>query len=386
MEPLYVHVPSVRKSVSGMLSKWFVHAMEVKAGPADTQMAQRLNESAQTPKTVRRELERILKRLQARGRLGIHKIERDIHFIVADNSALFEDAPMDQTHTLQALALARALNRLGNAHGIFVHYITPADIHDEFGNEVRAATEERPSPFGHVKFHERRERLTGPGERVKGPSKHWTFRTSPGEATNIALAYGRGFHEARYGQSEALLLRVGDDVVPASHKLGEGKNRGFRNFFEDQEAILNGAESRRTYGGYDDNTGKRLANGKLPNSAEFILRRVDFASFPYYSGAQNEDLFRKDAHATSFRTPAYLIHAGKTSAYKGRPGSFGKYWFNSRNRVAARGGAFNRNVATASGIAGAEKLTFSGPVNAPLEKPQSGFPSVWKIVKNHRPR
>ncbi len=205
--------------------------------------------------------------LATRKLLGREKFGHEIHFVVADNAAFYNEVPVSKTHTPIATQLARYLNAVGNKHGVFVHYITPNEMKFIFPRELT-----EPHPLGHI----------------NGKNQ---LKTSPGAATNIALSYIRGYHHEKHrGLARAFLLRISDDVFPPTSKTVWGEEaRQYRNFFLDQEKMFDGpiSGSRKRYRGYDDSSGRRLR--KEISTFSFLVRFGDLRQFPYYGTAGSED-------------------------------------------------------------------------------------------------
>ncbi len=134
--PLYVYIPSVRPSIIGCLSKWFVHAVEARSGKerwGAAVLARKASKSA--GKEIKTPLEKIARLLEKRTPQN-ERFASEIHFVVVDNAAYYHEKPVQQTHTPQAVTLARELNKIGNPRGVFVHYITP--------NELKAVESKKP--------------------------------------------------------------------------------------------------------------------------------------------------------------------------------------------------------------------------------------------------
>jgi len=269
--------------------------------------------------------------------LGEKRFEHEIHFVVADNSAFYQEKPISQTHSPQAVQLARELNTTGNKYGIFVHYITASEMKQVFPHFFRQMPQK--NPFVHLSDK--------------------NFRTSPGGATNIALSYIRGYqHRQHQDNKQLFLLRISDDTVPSTAKVKWlDTEQKFRNFFLDQQEIFAGNSVPQSYRGYDDSSGRRLRGSATTTS--FIVRFGKLSNLPWYPTTQSEDFdFRSPKSFQSFKTPSYLIHASgestwSSSSYGGRnlPSNiFGKYKFNKEKKVNPPKKRFVRDVIKSSGI------------------------------------
>ena len=305
MPPFYIHLPSVRPMVAGTLAKWFVHAIEARAAPearkvilAELSRQKQAALDAESPNAEH--LTEVINALKER-RLGRRRqAAGEIHFVVVDNAVYYHEKPMNETHTPQALQLARALNGIGNQHGVYVHYVTPAEI------QPWLLAQYLPSLYAH--------------------KDGWKLKVGPGEGTNIALAYVRAYHQRHY-RGKARLLRMSDDTAPITAKtqveLANGTRTAaqYRNFFADQERIITGGlDVRKAYQGYADATGNLVSQTTHYNSV-FLVRYAHPNDIPYYHAGKDEDLYyRAPASVETFRTPTYLRHAGKESTWRLREG------------------------------------------------------------------
>ncbi len=300
MPPIYVHIPSVRSSIIPCLSKWFVHAIEARENKSS--VLRDIGRALKRPSTEStKELQQIKNRLEHRNPVK-EKIKDEIHFVVVDNAAYYHEKPMEQLHTNKATELVRRLNRLGNGHGVYIHYITPQNIETILPRKV---------PETHPFFHRT------PVSTV--------ISFSPGGATNLALAYIRTLDEKTRGRDkEAYFLRMNDDSFPAQGKIKwGGEDKQYRNFFVDLKAIETGEKhEEKTWLGY---TGMELRRKKSLSSTEtnpinFLVRRTTPAQLPFYATTKGEDIAYPQT--PSFRIPSYLIHAGGRSTW--RPSTFSR--------------------------------------------------------------
>jgi len=323
LEPLFIHIPSVRPLISESLSKWFVHAVEANAGGENAgAVARRLSSLAQDLKLStenRRLLSRIAERLKACNLFG-EASGREIHFVVADNSAYYQGKPVQETHTPRALELARALNAVGNPYGVFIHYLTP----DEFGElKPRALPEANDHPLFHL-------------------DEAGNVKVGPGAASNIALSYIKALR----GKGTAFVLRMNDDFFPSMGPFAwRGEKKTHRNFFSDFFAGRQGALSRVSYRGYFDSTGER---GNQARVSDFTALHTDLDYLRYYATHSNEDIGY--APGKSISVPDYLIHAGRKSTWVhlDERNVFGKYPGNGI--VSAAPESFVQAVLKRSGI------------------------------------
>ncbi len=301
MEPFYIHMPSVRPAVLGTVGKWFVHAAQAK-GAKVSAAAREAGAQAQSER-VRMQLVKIANRLEKRKPEKL-KNTGDIHLVVADVSPLYQMKPSGQTHTPALRELARRLNEIGNAHGVFVHHISVDEIAPLLPRQL-------PKENDHPWVHQDKN-----GNRFVGP----------GAGTNIALSYISAFHRMQYGDQMARLLRMSDDTFPAVGKMWGN----YRNFFKDHEPM--GTLYSTSYRGYYDNKGERIVRPSSYRYTHFIIRRMNPVETRYYMTNRDEDLaYEAPLGTESMRVGGLLIHAGKQSTYNFRDptgryfGEFGEY-------------------------------------------------------------
>ncbi|MFA6049547.1 MAG: hypothetical protein WC792_06405 [Candidatus Micrarchaeia archaeon] len=325
-EPIYIHIPSVRPSVTGCISKWFVHAFSaragVEAGPSVEKFVRR-----ETDPESRRFLSRLSK--QVAGAPAGKLFGREIHLVVVDNAEFFHEKPARELHTPEALERARLLNKVGNPRGVFVHYISPTDMRTVL---PRGKPGENSNEFFHYAYVGSREPAAKMG---------------PGGASNLALSYIKTIHGNR---GFAYFLRVGDDTFPPVSAGRHDGNGGRLNFFRDLERSLTGGGLKGVpgYDGYADMSTKRL-RGTGANLS-FIVRRAKPSGLPYYATECNEDMTYR-FEGESFNVPNYLIHAGgKSTWYNVDQTWFGSRKFDSEKKVVGASMAFAKRVMARSGL------------------------------------
>jgi hypothetical protein len=278
----------------GALSKWFVHAIEARSGKerwGAARVVRKASESAE--KEIKTPLQKIARLLEKRtpqsGRFG-----PEIHFVVVDNAAYYREKPVWQTHTPQAVALARELNKIGNPRGVFIHYATP--------NELRSLEPKngKENPFFHAY-----------SERGRRP----VLKMSPAEASNAAYSYIRALHGKTGGQKKAFLLRMDDDVFPPmAGEYGRKPVRGnprkaHANFFLDLGRRREGPSSGYGFSGPFRMEGLHFET--------FAIRREDMSRQKYAPNTYGSDTMFIGAYGgpsvTEAIFPPRLIHAGGKS-------------------------------------------------------------------------
>ncbi|MFA6049494.1 MAG: hypothetical protein WC792_06125 [Candidatus Micrarchaeia archaeon] len=306
--PVYVIIPSVRPAVVNCLSKWFVHAIEAAAGSKANGLFKSAAKAASPSERVFLGSvgRRIMRVPRMSGGFG-----HEIHFVVVDNSAQYHEVPSESLHAGRAVSAARALNRVGNKAGVFVHYITPADLDAFVPGDLRD---------GNEFFH---KALAAPGARE-------IVKLGPGGASNVGMAYARSVH----GDGKpAFFLRMDDDAFPPMFRRQEG-SRVPLNFFRDLGGVISGKRKfGRGYRGYYDFWGARMTGKYSSLRSNFKLREVaDFSKVPYYPTEGNEDqVYSARFKGRAFEIPDYLVNAGGKSTWSessgGRlPGAiFGRY-------------------------------------------------------------
>ncbi|MFH1750181.1 MAG: hypothetical protein ABH863_00725 [Candidatus Micrarchaeota archaeon] len=300
-EPIYINIPSVRSSITPCLAKWFVHAIEAKAGNGIIPVIDEVAKSG-IEESLRKGIIRIKSALEARRLVRSSPLSRDIHFVVVDNASYHWEKPIKELHTPHAIEFARLLNRIGNKYGVFVHYITRNEMETIHPSDEEIISREHPL------FH---SSITFGGLPM--------IKTSPGAASNIGLAYIRGIHFRHYS-GNALFIRRGDDMFPTVRRVKwETETREFRNFFHDMESMLAGNVNHRLkkegygqYGGYDDSRGVRVRKRPLLATG---VRLGDPKKLTFYSTRKNEDMFYMYPGSRHYPTPSYLVHAGKHSTW-----------------------------------------------------------------------
>jgi hypothetical protein len=328
---MFVHIPSVRSSILGTLSKYFVHAAEARATPELLGQLQSILASEELSPQVSMQLRKIHRSLSQRGLLdaGSHPGEvpfalvPELDFVVVDSSQFYHET--HDTHSPQLLELAKVLNKLGNAHGIRLHVISGDDI-----TRLIGLGEELPYgkiyPVGTV----------APHNAIVTQSYDWKLYVPPGAGTNIALRYIASL-TSEMPDEPFVSLRMSADTYPRMGKLSyrasefpsgrlslldARKKEKYRNFFRDVSGVILGKypQPRTSYSGYDDSTGIKLTrywNRKL-RIADFLVRVLRRGDLHYYQTGVNEDT-EYASEEPSFRAPGkHLVHAGGKSTWSGK--------------------------------------------------------------------
>lgn len=287
--PIYFHVPSVRPAILSFLSRWFIHAIEARAGDSAIKEIKQLAKKEGKSEAGKR-LKKIAGHLKTRNLLGKDHVEREIHFVIADNAAFYLEKPVEETHTPEALHLANVLNAIGNKYGVFVHYITPTEMKTLFPSPL-------PDTHHFVLNYEGKPKV------------------SPGAACNIALSYTSAHNEKKYGAGSTIMFfKVDDDLTPPIGKTEWEASKQMRNFFVDQQLLeKKQAYPRAGYTGYTWNQQEERwkRGGQEHHDWPPLVGKLENLSW-YSTGAGEQCIHVKMQLAGS---PNYLIHAGGKKAY-----------------------------------------------------------------------
>ncbi|MFH0973610.1 MAG: hypothetical protein V1817_02365, partial [Candidatus Micrarchaeota archaeon] len=336
--PIYAMIPTVRKYILTSLPKWWTHAIEARG---DENLIEELALHAKgSSEPVKKALMRVSEHLNRRKLLGSGKFGGEIHFVVVDSSAFYHEKPLNETHTPQAAELARALNEIGNKHGVFVHYVTSDDI-----NILRESSEHQKS-FGPW------------GDRIQNFNPFWAVTpglgrvfVGPGAAMNIALSYIRRLRERNNQRGEINYWRIDDDLIPTERQVSWlGRAKAYRNVFLDQQEIFKGVKARGRYSGWSDYKHRRLRPDEPLEGFYFKVYRGDPIKTPYYATTYSEDQRFQPRSGAFFEIVDYLVHVGVRNTYREKMKFvFGSYAFDSSRIAIPANERFYESVLQKSG-------------------------------------